>query len=75
MGRVPNSVPWVEGSVASLQASYCHWAGPSDPLKFQTETSQQEFWGKDGLVPEGRGTVTGPKHQVRAHITNGNAGT
>ena len=30
--RIPNSVPWVEGSVASLQASYCCQTGPSDPL-------------------------------------------
>ena len=67
-------IPWVEGSVTSLQAGHCCWAGPSDLSKFQMETLYQEFWGKDGSVLKGRGTATDSKCKVRAHIANGDAG-
>ena len=39
-GRVPNSVPWVEGSVTSLQAGYGCQTGTTNPPRVETEASQ-----------------------------------
>ena len=51
---LPNSVSWVERSIASLQASYHCWTGPSSLLQVKMEASQPEFWGKEGSMPKGR---------------------
>ena len=69
-GRVPNLVPWVEGSVTSLQATYGHWTGPSNPPRVEMEALQPEFWEKEDSTLKGRGASVEWKYKAQAHIVN-----